>query len=410
VPNFSFSHSHRTLREISDSEDPLIGLVLSSLTIGASSLIRELIGEVEEHVTCPAHDVMELIKFGSDRHSHLLDNVFKIRNQKKISCRNCSRNSISNDLKFYFCPSCQFVRCIFCNSHPTIAWPTVRAVIEACPGVVAKPYPGNRLILHEIAAREGSAEATKTCLSIYASSATITDTQGDLPLHWACASGSTLETIQLLIESYPDSVRLVNQAGKLPLHLAVERGKEDIVEYLLTRHPSSCSITDALGWLPLHYAVSALPHPVEPILRALLKTYPMGCEKPNTQGLFPLHLYVRNRPKPAPWVVQILLDCFPFAAFVTTGQDDELPLHVVVSRDPPPLECVRALVSANPEGGLQLSAKTAWADPESPLSIALRRATSSSDISRGQDRGGEPRTPSEWYWQVREICSSLRFP
>ena len=410
-------------------------LVLSTLTAGASNLAKGIYVVVERlliitscdntemvsstdgfnHILCPAHGKMEIVHFGSDRHAHLLDHVYKIRIQKKyVSCRQCERLSLSHDLNFFHCPTCHYTRCIFCTPCSSIPWDTVKALLEACPSACEHVYPGGRLLLHEIVPRQEALEVLKIYLSINIAGVRVMDTSGELPIHWAALCGSGVNILQTLVTAYPESVRLSNRDKKLPLHMAIQSCHTDAVRYLLELYPDGGKAADALGWTPLHYAVNSQADPVPSILDMCLGAYPEGCGQPNHQGYFPLHLYIRSRATPSSWVIKKLLMQYPFAAFVTTGEQDELPLHTLAARSPPCPRCVQALVDVNPEGALQMSKETSWAEASSPLSIAVaavyRREDSKENVALENywEVGCPVLFATYWCPAMHMSCSSLR--
>jgi len=55
---------------------------------------------------------------------------------------------------------------------------------------------------------------------LHHSGASVPDSAGQLPLHFAAVWDSTLETLELLLECYPEGVRVVDDEGMLPLHNA----------------------------------------------------------------------------------------------------------------------------------------------------------------------------------------------
>jgi hypothetical protein len=454
------------LKELNQSPNfssSLSSLVSANLSIGMGDLLRKLLNEHDPTLVepCPAssHGPMALISFGSDSHSYLLDHIFKIRNAKKITCRHCGRDTVSSDMRFFYCSQCHFVRCVYCHpltessssssdssatalaaplsasslsvsppsspsvsSSSTIPWHTIQLLIETFPHLLGKVYPGDRLVIHELAARDPTGAIIQRCISLYKSGVYLTDQSGELPLHWACMSGANTQTIRALLLAYPEGTRLTNQAGKLPLHLSCQYLNREAIQLLLSLYPEACSIADNHGWLPLHYALNTFPTSAPPsssslsaqaspaqlsqaIIDLLLSTYPGSAQTPTHQGYFPLHLYLRNRPSPSSAVVNLLLHHFPFGAFVTVGQQDELPLHLIISRDPPPLAVIESLIEINPEGCLQPSTATSWCESETPMSIAIKRAVKGGDVHILQDYL-KNNQPVEIYWTVRTCLLS----
>lgn len=403
APDLLVDHIFKSLRALRELKQCGLStchsdLALSSLISEASSVAREMTYSIKERpdIICPAHGAMELIIFGSDRHAFLLDNIYKIRSQKKnVSCRQCERTSLAHDLKFFYCSDCHYTRCTFCTPSQELPWDLISSLIDACPNVCGKLFPGGRTLLHEISPRQHAKGVIETYLKIYKSAAMIADNGGELPLHWATACGAGVEVTTQLLSAYPESARLTTLESKLPLHMAVHSRNADVVRCLLEWYPEACDQPDSLGWVPLHYAVNSLPEPVPDIFDMCLNAFPGGCEQPNHQGYFPLHLYIRNHASPAPWVIRRLVATFPFAAFVTTGEDDELPLHVLAGRSPPCPECVRILMEVNPDGALQRSKETSWANAVTPIDIATN-AVKRAEVNAGADVS----SAVEPYWEV----------
>jgi ankyrin repeat protein len=431
-----------SLQNLPSSSSTLTSTILSSLTIGMSDILRKLVNEIPPasgstiQCSAPNHKAMELVVFGTEQHSYLLDHVFKVKRPSnggsgKIICRHCLRDSISFDLKFYYCSQCHYVRCIFCQNHSQHqhhedlkqkeqdheqdqgtsegrSWATIQLLIEAFPNTIGKVFPGDRLVFHELAARDPTGEVIESCVKIYKSGVYVTDINGELPLHWACMSGSNYHTINTLITAYPEGTHLANHSGKLPLHLACQHSDLEIIKLLIAANPDACSVADNHGWIPLHYALSVLPNPSFKIIELLLATYSGSVQTPTHQGYFPLHLYLRNRQSPSLWVIKSLLHYFPFGAFVTAGEQDELPLHLVIARDPPPLEIIASLVDINPEGCLQPSTATSWSESETPMSIAIKRAVKGGDLHILKDYL-KNNQPVEIYWNVSTPRSLFLF-
>ncbi|KAF7260928.1 hypothetical protein EG68_03266 [Paragonimus skrjabini miyazakii] len=84
--------------------------------------------------------------------------------------------------------------------------------------------------------------------------------QGNLPMHFACATGN-LKLIQLLISVTDDTdnagcplqLALTNQDGELPIHWAAANGRTEVVKYCL-EHFVDPNLTPATGETCLHVA------------------------------------------------------------------------------------------------------------------------------------------------------------
>jgi ankyrin repeat protein len=74
------------------------------------------------------------------------------------------------------------------------------------------------------------------------------DSQGNVPLHWACYNSSE-EAINFLL-SYMDDINIQNNDGKTPLHVAVFTEKPSLIKKLLKKG-GDISIKDKDGKTPI---------------------------------------------------------------------------------------------------------------------------------------------------------------
>jgi len=110
----------------------------------------------------------------------------------------------------------------------------------------------------------------------------LSDTDGDTPLHIAAAQGR-LEMVKALLDA--GARELGDSAGWTPLHRAALGGKADVAAYLVAR---SFNVRAKDGWTPLHAAAGAVYDGSWDILRLLLER---GAD-PNArcaEGWTPLH-------------------------------------------------------------------------------------------------------------------------
>lgn len=82
----------------------------------------------------------------------------------------------------------------------------------------------------------------------YNMSVLTTDSQGNIPLHWACYNSSE-EAINFLL-SYMDDINIQNNDGKTPLHIAVFTEKPSLIKKLLKKG-GDISIKDKDGKSPI---------------------------------------------------------------------------------------------------------------------------------------------------------------
>ena len=77
------------------------------------------------------------------------------------------------------------------------------------------------------------------------------DSQGNIPLHWACYNSSE-EAINFLL-SYMDDINIKNNDGRTPLHVAVFTEKPSLIKKLLKKG-GDISIKDKEGKTPIYLA------------------------------------------------------------------------------------------------------------------------------------------------------------
>ena len=86
--------------------------------------------------------------------------------------------------------------------------------------------------------------------------ATYADSDGLLPLHWACSGGPTVEVVVALLEAFPEASGAVDSDGSTPLHFACHYGATvDVVTLLLQSNAGSVQVQDKYGRTPLYHAV-----------------------------------------------------------------------------------------------------------------------------------------------------------
>ena len=91
---------------------------------------------------------------------------------------------------------------------------------------------------------------------IYKSEAQYRDSDGLLPLHWACSGGPPVEVVERLLDVYPEASCVIAGDGSTALHFAAHYGASSaVVEALLKVHPQAITVQDKYGRSPLYHAV-----------------------------------------------------------------------------------------------------------------------------------------------------------
>ncbi|KAL7549866.1 hypothetical protein ACHAWF_013124 [Thalassiosira exigua] len=141
------------------------------------------------------------------------------------------------------------------------------------------------------------------------------DSEGNLPLHMAAASGNSV-LIAELVRRFPGAASVRNHDGMLPLHLAIEAcalfpgGRRGTVGPILRSFPNAARVGDREGNAALHVAAGVLEGDVgADVMRTLLKYAPEGAsllEATNKAGETPLARAIKSAARAT--VVCVLLE------------------------------------------------------------------------------------------------------
>jgi ankyrin repeat protein len=287
---------------------------------------------------------------------------------------------------------------------------TLRMLIDAYPdplGVLSSDgvAPLSALIM----AKCYNAEFIIWCVDRCPSSATITDSTSDLPIHNALRFGAESRVIQRLIDSFPDSLRIADNEKAIPMHRVLESSaatsvSDDIIVRMVQLYPDGCKRKNRLGDFPLHDAVRNSKS--LKVIEAITDVYPDAIITADKEGVNPVQLlvaqtgrsrkdralimmlFVRMNSKSASMPLQADGQCLLHIVVQDRGFDEfqlaesivgaraecascrcrggNLPLHAAV-RTGAAMPCKAALIAAFPDG---LKAK----DPNGdlPLHLALR--------------------------------------
>jgi len=221
--------------------------------------------------------------------------------------------------------------------------------------------------LHTAVSNTAPEKIVRAILAADASGPSISNEDGDLPLHTSVAAvqkdGTGSDTVHLLLKTYPDAASTANHDGELPLHTAcIEEHPHDVVRSLLAAHPDGAASRDDYGNLPLHWAVSDPRRGVSETVGLLLESYPAGARSQNNDGFLPIHkACVHGAPVE---VLRALLQEHPKGISMSCA-DGNLPLHLLAGRTDADKESVDVIISAHPDGAV---AKNVYG--ESPLHVA----------------------------------------
>ena len=177
--------------------------------------------------------------------------------------------------------------------------------------------------LHILAQQEGNLCLLQVCLlrsrPPHCASVTITNSQGDTPLHFAALHGHR-PIVQLLL-AYGASVTTTDQYCVTPLDCAVWQGHLPVVQLLLI-HGASVTTNKRFNNTPLHCAVWRGHLPIV----QLLLTYGASVTTTHEDDNTPLHIAACNGYLP---IAQLLLT--HGASVTTPNRQGNTPLHCAAS-------------------------------------------------------------------------------
>jgi ankyrin repeat protein len=126
-----------------------------------------------------------------------------------------------------------------------------------------------------------SVEVVKFSIETYPNAVNVTDTDGMLSVHIACAANASLEVIQLsliaLMETNSitmDLALLITRGLPLYFYARSQNASAEILQRLLELYPGGVHLVEEFGMLPLHYACDS-HHPARlEIIRILTEAAP----------------------------------------------------------------------------------------------------------------------------------------
>lgn len=99
------------------------------------------------------------------------------------------------------------------------------------------------------------------------------DSDGLMPLHWACSGGPPLEVIEALLRAYPRAARHTDSDDSTALHFACHYGgSAPVVQALLKAYPCAVYKKDKYGRTPLYHAVNKSSN--SDVIKILVKAEP----------------------------------------------------------------------------------------------------------------------------------------
>ena len=157
-------------------------------------------------------------------------------------------------------------------------------------------------------------------LGAYPDSVTRENSQRELPIHTAAILGMSLEFIEMLYNEYPESLMILGgEDMALPIHIASGSNRLDIVMFMFEKHPESINIESGSGYLPINYSADGLGPDKDEVIKYLLMKDPLCASEPTSDGQYPLHQVCIHGEFSA---IQLLFDAYPDAINETDGEDN----------------------------------------------------------------------------------------
>ena len=168
------------------------------------------------------------------------------------------------------------------------------------------------------------------------------DSNGWLPLHYACAKNVSIEVLESLANAYPDGNVAQDKRMRTPLHFVFYKnenddeidlkrlGDEDIGKVVNLLH-RAIMVGDEKGRLPIHFA--AAYGTSEAALEALLASCPRSLYAKENTGRTPLHYAMANAHNDtSPQVLRFLLKHLENDSVDEVDDEGNLPLHLMALR------------------------------------------------------------------------------
>ena len=170
------------------------------------------------------------------------------------------------------------VLCIKKNLNEEVKLEILKLLLERCPESVKHTAEYDSLPIHFAAAFQ-SPQFCSRLIEAYSGSERITNNNGQLPFHVACAWNTVATTAKYLYQLYPESIHVATNVGRYPIHLAIVGLKYrtdspeaaiEMVLFLLDCEPNVVSQKFQLN-LPLYWACKEATNENTRKLNAYLK-------------------------------------------------------------------------------------------------------------------------------------------
>jgi ankyrin repeat protein len=201
---------------------------------------------------------------------------------------------------------------------------------------------GNHCIFYSL----GSPELTNLILEMKPDAIKLKTSIGNNPLHVAAQTNAPIETLKVLISHKKSCASVKNSDGKVPLHYAAALGEYatiEVIDILIDAYPSGPAIKEMKNnSCPLHYACAFRAS--ENVINNLITSYPTISLERDKSGNFPIHLAIIYGASSS--VLLKLVEVSPECAKEVDGKQ-RLPLHLAIQYCSP-VDLISALIRSYP--------------------------------------------------------------
>lgn len=390
------------------------------------------------------------VTHGRDRLLHYLaataTDVAKVRHRLDVFPEAVLETGAHNDLPIHRA----------CLNKSAAAHKILRLILSRAPELVRCRGRHDALPLHMACANTSSVKVVKDLIAMYPGAGTFVTARGDFALHHAALNQTpaALEILRYILIPNFEAIMKPGSNGDLPLHIACAvQPRSVVVRELISQDARALRVKNSLGDLPLHRVclntgpeaalvlkeVLAETHPVAKgvplypeavekraqggncalhlacgnsnsvdVVRALVAAWPEACSLKNDEGNYPIHCCCMNRHSGVvQGMIEVLLELCPEATEMR-GLHGSLPLHVAAEFSCS-LDAVKLLITKHKYATFVKSEKG-----EMPGFCAQRNTTAAAveiqeEIFKAYPEAHGEKDPDKLHLQVKSLTDNF-FP
>ena len=253
----------------------------------------------------------------------------------------------------------------------------VHEVMRAAPDPVHEHGSRDSLALHIACANCESVDEVIAELAAEPASLHLKDSDGNLPLHWACFNKSlaAAQIVRMVVDAAPEAANEAGQYGRLPLHTAcANSGSVEAVCIVLAVNEGALRVRGVNGGLPLHWACFNQTDAAAQIVSVVMAAAPEAVQERGEYGL-PLHIVCAH--SSSIQAVHAVLEADKGALHIR-GINGDLPLHwACCNQTEVAVEVVQAVLNAAPD-----TVREVGQDGRLPLHIVCAHSSSLAAVQR----------------------------